>query len=176
MSEETPIWTHTASFYQTKAGVHEPWACEISPYQYASMGKRAQAAYDRKRSAEFEASGACKADFAQLVIAAFLAGEFKHSDQGVSDDAKQIVLRHLVNSKKEDRAARLKAARIENTLTIADLKVGDRVYHIIYGYGLVMKVNRKSAQFKIEDSERVMKCGEGTFQTYSYDYVEKRIC
>jgi hypothetical protein len=143
-------WTASASAYQAQLGVHEPWVAEISPVQYAHMGKAAKARYDRQRAGEWEASGRAKEQWRQAVLAAFRDGRFDLGDAGVHPDAKAAVFAW----QREQAAAQAKVAQAarqrENAITDAkQLKVGDRVWLVIQrAYAEVIKVSAKSVQVR----------------------------
>ena len=139
-------WGVSAGMYQAALGVHAPWIAEISPMQYAHMGKAAKAAYDRKRAGEWEASGQAKEQWRQAVLAAFRDGKFDLKDAAVHPDAKSAVLAW----QRDQEAAAAKAARAdkdrENAITdVGQIKVGDTVFDIMsHAYEKVTKVSRKS--------------------------------
>jgi hypothetical protein len=41
---DLPAWTMSPEAFQARAGVHQPWICEISPMQYAHMSQTRQGA------------------------------------------------------------------------------------------------------------------------------------
>lgn len=151
----------TASQYQAAKGVHQPWAMEISPVQYARMGKSAKRAYDAKRAAEWDASAECKRQYEREVLAAFDAGAFSLSDPTVLQDAARVVRRALADREIARVEAEREQALEDNMLVIADLAVGMRVYCLVGGrYADVVKVNRKSAIVRF-DGGREYKVRDG---------------
>ena len=73
-------WTINGSQWLIINNIHEPWAGEISPMQYARMGKGQKAAYDKKRHAEWEAAAKGKQTWRDAVYKAYKAGKFKPGD------------------------------------------------------------------------------------------------
>jgi hypothetical protein len=141
-------WTVGPDAYQYALDVKQPWIAEISPMQYAMMGKAAKAAYDKKRSGEWEASGKAKDAWRAAVVAAFAAGQFAKDDPTVHPDARREVL-HARMAADQATAAQGKAEKDKaNGITRSDqLKVGDRVWDPMYrGYVVVKKISAKSVQ------------------------------
>lgn len=139
-------WTIDGSQWMSLKGVKQPWAFEISPMQYARMGKSQKAAHDKKRAAEWQASMDAKKDWADAVLAASKSGEFDVGDKDVHPEAKSVVRRGKMAADKEKEADLLSRAEKDNEIQSAsDLKVGDRVFSVMArGYVTVEKVAKKS--------------------------------
>ncbi len=133
----------TPSAYLTQQGIHEPHIAEISPFQYAKLGKQQKAAYDKKRQAEWQASIDGKEEWRKKVLAAHAAGEIKAPY--ANKDVKNAILQSKIKADKEAKAAAEEKASASNELSMSELKVGQKVYHFGYKYGEVVKVNKKSA-------------------------------
>ena len=80
-------WTMNGSMWLSAHNIHEPWIAEISPMQYARMGKAAKARYDKKRNQEWEAASKGKAEWAKAVFDAHKAGMFEFGDKDVHPEA-----------------------------------------------------------------------------------------
>jgi hypothetical protein len=141
-------WRFSAGAYQAALGVHEPWIAEISPMQYAHMGKAAKAAYDKKRHGEWEASAAAKRQWEEAVLAAFRDGQFDPKAADVHPDAETVVLRlRMAQDKAAASAVAAQKDRANEITDVGQVKKGDRVFVVISGtYGEVLKVSRKSVQ------------------------------
>jgi hypothetical protein len=139
-------WRFSAGAYQAALGVHEPWIAEISPMQYAHMGKAAKAAYDKKRHGEWEASAAAKRQWEDAVVAAFRDGRFDPKAADVHPDAETVVLHlRMAQDKAAAQAERASKERSNEITDVSQVKVGDRVFVTIWSsYGEVVKVSRKS--------------------------------
>lgn len=143
-------WKFGAAAYQAALGVHQPWIAEISPMQYAHMGKSQKAAYDKKRSAEWDASAAVKQEWRAAVAAAYQSGEFDPKDADVHPEA-VAVAREADRAKADAEAKVVRAVKNrENAITDAkQVKVGDRVWLVIQrAYAEVLKVSTKSVVVK----------------------------
>lgn len=149
---QQPVWEMSASMYQARMGVHQPWICEISPYQYGAMSKRGKAHYDAKRSQEWAASGAVKQGWRGKVIAAHDAGEFTLDTPGLHSEAKSAVIHEQIRRREVETERRYKEALKRNRITGPDeIKKGDTVFDVICGkYGEVVKVNKKTARVWID--------------------------
>lgn len=175
-----PVWRMTASEYQSRIGVHQPWIFEISPSQFAAMSKRQQKEYEQKRAREWQASADAKREWRELVVQAYERGEFTLQTTGLSDEAKFVVLDYL-REKAEQHIAeyRDRAVKANEIRNIENVSVGDIIYVIIIcGYAKVMKVNRKSivvltqqGLLKLEISQR----GAAQALVLSPDDLEKAI-
>lgn len=145
--KEAP-WRFSAGAYQAALGVHAPWIAEISPMQYAHMGKAQKAAYDKRRAAEWDASAAVKREWADAVVAAWRAGKFDPKDGDVHPDAAQEVRwAQQADAKAAKEAERADKNRANEITDVSQVKKGDRVFVLISGtYGEVLRVSRKSVQ------------------------------
>lgn len=143
-------WQFGAGAYQAALGVHEPWIAEISPFQYAKMGKAAKAAYDKKRRGEWDASAAAKAQWRTAVLAAWRDGKFDPQDASVHPDAEQEVRwAQQADAKEAAAAARAVQDRANEITSTKQLKVGNRVWLVIQrAYAEVLKVSPKSVQVR----------------------------
>ena len=152
-------WEFTPSQYQFVHGVHEPWIAEISPWQHASLGKRAQKEYDDKRSGEWAASAAIKGEWRMKVITAWDEGKISESDHHLSDEAKSVIFRE--RRAREEAAEKERKAKADTARIIRDIKevkAGDIIDTVLYGKGLVvLKVNRKSLLVGSKHGDRGIK-------------------
>lgn len=144
---DTP-WKFSAAAYQAALGVHEPWIAEISPMQYAAMGKRAKAEYDKKRTREWGASEQAKKQWRQAVEAAYRDGKFNPKDPDVHPEAEDVTTWLKIADRKAAAAAVAAEKSRANEITdIGQVKKGDQVFVVISGtYGEVLKVSQKSVQ------------------------------
>lgn len=175
-------WTITPSRYLFLLGVHEPWIAEISPMQYAHMGKQQKAAYDAKRSKEWAESGKAKDQWRNLVLKAFADGRFTLEDPETTREARDVVTHGQIAAKmaaqKADADKRNAELERGNAITSADqVKAGDRVFVVLSAsYGDVIKVSKKSVlvsgrfgPMKVTLSDRAP-----TLQWKSYDDLHGR--
>lgn len=146
------VWEMDAQRYQYLMGVHQPWIAEISPAQYAGISKRARREYDKKRSAEWQASYDIKQEWYEKVTQAYVLGKFKLEDPGVSDAVKTAVWRYETDLKEEREKVAQEQARKENQIiSVDELVIGDRVHSIMYReYGVVIKKFKKSVRIRWE--------------------------
>lgn len=168
-------WQMNQSQYQSSLGVHQPHIAEISPMQYAYMSKRQQAAYDVKRAAEWDASANCKQQWADLVYAAFLAGEFSLTDPTASREAIDSVRLSRVREQKMDVEARLTQAQKDNNITSpADVEIGDRVFDLLRSrYGTVVK--KFAASIVLEKDGQQWKTKAGACQWLHYNELKQAV-
>ncbi len=139
----TEPWKHSADQYQAAKGVHQPWIAEISPFQYARMGKQQKAAYDAKRTKEWDASTNVKREHRAAVIEAFKAGKITHKTEGISQDAKRAILGEMHATKKAGKEAKRKAVDERRTIrSPSEVKPGQTIETTMYGKVKVGKVNR----------------------------------
>jgi len=142
-----PVWEITPRMYQAAQGVHAPWIAEISPMQMSMMSARAKAQWQKKRSAEWQASADVKDEWAKLTRQAFAAQLFDIHDPGVSQEARSAVLQGRIAAKKAAAAA--SEAQVRSWAhDMAGIKPGDVVWRAMYAsYGTVARVNRLSVRF-----------------------------
>jgi preprotein translocase subunit YajC len=147
-------WKYTAYQYQAAMGVHEPHIAEISPMQYAGLSKRGKAQYDAKRSAEWDASAACKQEWRALVMAAHDADAFNQHDPSTSDEARQAIAHEAQRRREAAAQFRFQEASHRNRITSADqVNVGDRVFSIMCGkYGRIVKKSKQSVRIELENA------------------------
>jgi hypothetical protein len=145
-------WTITPDRYQHLIGVKQPWLAEISPMQYGLLGKRQKEAYDKKRAAEWEASGAAKDEWRGKVISAWDAGIIDSHSPELHPEAKTAITMEKIHRGKAAKEANLQAAQRTNEITSVDqVEVGDRVFDLMSGkYGKVTKKNKTSVVFEQE--------------------------
>jgi len=139
-------WVYSPSQYQFAHNVHEPWVGEISPWQYANLGKRAKAEYDRKRSKEWSDSMAIKGEWSDKVIKAFREGLISPNSPDISKDAGSLIYRQIT-SDREEKEKREEATKEASRIIRSpkEVKVGDFIDTTMYGKGLkVVKINPKS--------------------------------
>lgn len=171
-----PIWTLTHTQYLILQNVHQPHIAEISPMQYGMMSDRARGKYQEQRSREWSASGACKAEFDRLVFEAFKRGEFKRTDEGVSQDAKSAVIYLTAQENKAARDERIREARRENQiLHVDDAEVGDKIF--IFGYSTYATITKKlKVSFRVQvESGREYKIAAGACHWLKYDDMLKAV-
>lgn len=168
-------WTINGSQWMAIQNIHEPWIAEISPIQYARMSKRAQAAYDKKRSAEWQASGDAKQTWEKAVIDAYNKGKFNINDRDVHRDAKSAISSGKIRAKESNKKAKIEKAHTSNRISsTSEVKVGDRVYYIIYRkYADVVKVNKKTVRIKFDDGSAITK-DPNMLQWLSHNDVESQ--
>jgi hypothetical protein len=146
-----PPWMIGPETYQAWRGVHQPWIAEISPFQMGEMSKRQKAAYQKKRSAEWKASGDCKAEWADRVEAAYRLGLIDQSTPGLPKETQDCLFWIIdANEKaaaKEKRDRQLEDNQIKD---LSELQAGMRVFCPIYQYGVVIKINRKTAKVRFK--------------------------
>ncbi|MGF7036412.1 hypothetical protein J2T17_007475 [Paenibacillus mucilaginosus] len=174
-----PIWPMSAAQYQQSMGVHQPWIAEISPHQMAMMVKRARAEYDQKRREEWAASAACKAEYAELLMEAYDLGLFRRDEVG--EDVRSAVNTALYQSRRasavntalyQSRKASAEVAKAEvlkanEIRSFEGLKKGDRIFSVMYGYGIVEKINRKSLVLKTDNGYSVKASGGLQWKSYN---------
>jgi hypothetical protein len=144
-----PVWQQTASEYQAMMGVHQPYIAEISPWQYSTLGKQAQARYDATRRQEWSASFAIKRTWLRLIVEAFERGDFALTDEGVTSETKTAIFHYQRDREEADYSQRLSIAGRSNRFAATTcVRVGDRIYSPLGGgYVIVTKVNRKTLCF-----------------------------
>jgi hypothetical protein len=139
-------WTINASMWLSLNKIKEPWIAEISPYQYARMGKNQKAAYDKKRNDEWSKASDAKKEWASLVYRAYKNGSFDLNSPDVHPDAKQAVKLGRYREDEDVKEEAFKKAEKENRIKdTSQLKVGDTVFSVMFGnYAEIKKVNKKS--------------------------------
>jgi hypothetical protein len=144
-------WTMSGSMYLSRKGIHEPWIAEISPMQYAQMGKSAKVAYDRKRHKEWQAASDGKAEWAKLVFDSFKKGLFDKGDKDVHPEALKVLKNESHRRDEEQKKKSFDQAVKDNRITdLSKVKKGDTVFHVVYRqYGDVLRVSKKSLSMNI---------------------------
>jgi hypothetical protein len=152
MSEETtvPVWQQSRDAFQAAAGVKRPYIAEISNMQYSGLSKRGKVAYDAKRSEEWQASADCANDYAAQCFAAYLADPSILEHSALARDARDAIRLGRQRADEAIAKAKLDATSATNAIAIDDVKVGDRVFSILGGYGRVTKKNRLSLGLRLE--------------------------
>lgn len=170
-------WTINGSQWLIIKKIHEPWAGEISPMQYARMGKGQKAAYDRKRHKEWNDAAKGKAEWRDAVYKAHQDGKFDMNDRDVHPDVKDAVRRKASSDEKEEKERLLIKAMKENEIeNTSQLKVGDTVYSIMArNYADVLKVSKKSVRISSQYSPKGMKQDVKALQWLSYDDLKKKV-
>jgi uncharacterized protein len=152
----SPVWSITAAQYQAYKGIKQPFICEISPYQMGRMSERQRKQYMKQRQAEWQTSAECKQTFKRLIIEAYQKGLFSLDSLDIHPETKNIILSYELERKKQlqeqAKAALLQANKISNNNQIT---VGLRVYSPLYGYGIVLKINHKTAILKLESGQKI---------------------
>lgn len=134
-------WTMSSAQYQHQRGVHQPWIAEISPFQYTNLPKNQKRQYDAKRALEWDASAACKEEYAAAVVAAHAAGAFKETDADVSEDAERAIYYARLEVDEAAKKEALRVALEKNRVHIEDVKVGDVLFAVLGGgYVVVAKI------------------------------------
>lgn len=164
-------WTMTASEYQYTKKVEQPFVGELSLHQLGSMSKNQKAAYLKKRSAAWDASGAVKQEWADKVFAAYERGDITRETPGVTSDARMAITHGL---EAKNKATLETAWTTTNRIGGADeLKPGDRVYDLMRrDYGTVTKKLKVSVKVEFETpragvkSEAVVNAKQLAWQSY----------
>lgn len=145
-------WEFSGSQYQIAHGVPQPFIGEISPMQFSRMGKQQKAAYEKKRREEWQASADIKKEWADKVEQAYKDGKISRDTPGLSKDARDVIIRSDINRKEREKAQALDAALQKNNIdSMNDFKIGDRVHTPLYGYGRVLKKNKKTVKIVLLD-------------------------
>lgn len=157
------VWKIGRDLYQARLGIKRPHIGEISGVQYGLMSKRAKKAYDAKRHAEWEASGACATQYAKEVFEAFLddPGILEHPE--LHREARTAIISAKIRFAEADKEARLEALRDDNRIeTAEEVRAGDRLWWLLGGrYLKVTKVLKISLRGIDEDAgtEHLAKIG-----------------
>jgi hypothetical protein len=151
----TPTWQMGRDRYQALRGVKRPHIAEISPVQYALMGKRAKAAYDVKRHAEWQASADCAAEYARECVEAFIADPSILDSASLHYEAREQIQANAQRVAKQEREQSLAAAHQSNRLSAGDVvSPGDRLWSLLHGrYVVVAKASKLS--FRTTDGVKV---------------------
>lgn len=170
-------WRLNASQWMIIKSVKQPWIAEISPFQYARMSDNKKKAYDKKRNKEWKDAAKAKDDWAEAVYQAHQDGEFDLSDSDVSRDAVEAVKMRGQTKDREEKEKAFKKAQEENRIKdTSELKVGDRVYSVMFrGYTDVIKVGKKSVRITAPRMPKGMLQKPLALQWLSYDDLEKKV-
>ncbi len=170
------VWEMSASQYQYLEGVHAPWIFEISPSQYAMMGKQQKRAYDKKRSKEWEASAQVKQEWRDKVVEAYINGEITLDTPDLHSEAQDAIWYYKIKVKKEREKKLWEDASQENKIrSLEEIQPGDKVLDIIYnGYAEVIKIFKKSIRIKLERSGDVYSVPLFRLQWLRYDDLKQR--
>lgn len=144
MREFDPAYTTNPTRYAWQRGIERPYACEISPTQYALLSKRGKREYDAKRRRDWDAWAEIVTEWKAEIIEAHEAGKIRKAD--LNDEAADVIKRyeHDKREKAMQRAAEILRGRWATLLSEKPLKAGDTIVHSIYGEGLAVKINRKT--------------------------------
>lgn len=152
--KDVPAWKLSASQYCTQQDVKEPWLAEISPMQLGLMSKRQRDAYDKKRSAEWAASGACKEEWRQKVVAASLGGVFdwRSPPTDLHPEARSAAIAAHIATEKANREETWRAFyEAQRIRTPSDVAPGERIWDIAFsGYVRVLKTFAKGIRVALE--------------------------
>lgn len=172
VTEQTPAWQISASAYKSARNIHQPWVGEISGVQRGRMSKRATATYDKKRSAEWQASADGSEAWELEVLQAYRAGDFTLDDPALHSDATTAVRRGLLRARKAKRDQAWTEYQALNQLAIADVKKGDRVHSLMYGYGVVTRVSKKSIRLDTDSDGKPLLVHAGGIQRLHYSDLQ----
>lgn len=154
IDKSIPAWHLSASQYCIQQNVKQPYICEISPMQMGMMSKRQKAAYDKVRSAEWDAVIACKDAWTQKVVDAYRAGTFdwRTPPPELHPEARSACIHADIAQRKADKEEAWKAFREANAITKpTDVTVGERIFDVMYsGYVQVVKLFPKGLRVKLE--------------------------
>lgn len=143
----TPAWQTTPEAWKSLRGIHTPWIAEVSPHQLAAMNGRTRRAYDAKRSAEWDASAKGSAAWLAEVMAGYDAGAFGLDHPELCERARDAIRAELVaRARRADEAAEKarRDAALADHWTRETAKVGAPVWHFIYRWMRVRRVNRET--------------------------------
>lgn len=172
-------WTMNASQWLIANNIHEPFIAEISPMQYAHLGKQQKAAYDAKRNKEWNDAAKGKTEWAKLVYKAFKDGKFEKDDMDVSDAARDAIRYQGVASEKEELDKIFKEEDRKNEIMdTSELKVGDVVWHFMYRqYVTVTKVGKKSvsADYVGYNGQAITNVKPRLLRWLSYEDLQKKV-
>ena len=147
VTRETPAWQTTPEAWKSARGIHTPWIAEISPHQLASLPASQRRAYDAKRRREWDASAEGYAAWLAEVMAAYDAGAFDPRDLRIPRAVSEAVgierVRRAAAAEKQAAEA-ARAAVLADHWTRETVKVGDAVWHFIYRWMRVRRVNRET--------------------------------
>lgn len=157
VTRDTPAWQCAAVAWKGVRGIHTPWIAEVSPMQLGAMNGRTRRAYDARRRAEWDASAEGHAAWRAEVMAAFDAGAFTLDHPELHREARDAVRSELVARAKraaeEAEAARRRAVE-DDHWTRETAKPGDPVWHILYRWMRVRRVNRETVTLAPLDGGR----------------------
>lgn len=142
---DDPAWTMPCDTWRGLRGCPSKWIAEISPYQLGAMSKRQRAQYNAKNDAEWRVVREWGAKYLAEVERAYDAGEARLDDPRLSRDARDAILSLRVRRADEAKKAAADAARLDaihDHLTRETAKVGDVVFHPVFRWMRVTKVNR----------------------------------
>lgn len=144
---DTPAWQTSPEAWKSVRGIHTPWIAEVSPMQRGQMSARQGAAYDARRSAEWDASAKGYAAWLAEVMGAFDAGVFGLEHPELHERARDAIRTELVARDKraaEAAEAARRAAVLADHWTRETVRVGDAVWHFIYRWMRARRVNRET--------------------------------
>jgi hypothetical protein len=154
---ETPAWQTSLGAWRARHGAELPMIGEVSSVQRARMSATAQRRFDAERADAWSAAGECGTQWRDAVIAAYDAGEFTLSTEGLHPEARDVIRGVLVR-RDEERAAREKAtayaAASRDRYTSETAKPGDVAFTYLYGWVRITRCNPKTATLaRIRDND-----------------------
>lgn len=153
----TPAWQTTPEAWKSLRGIHTPWIAEVSPMQLGLMRPNARKAYDEKRRREWEASAEGFRAWLAEAMAAFDARAFTLDHPDLHPAARDAIRTELVARAQRAEAASAEARReaaFADHWTRETATVGAPVYHVIYRWMRVRRVNRETVTLAPLDGGR----------------------
>lgn len=146
-------WEFSPLQYQLAHGVDQPFIGEISGVQHSRLSKRGKAQYEAKRRADWQASADAKNEWAERVQKAYEDGSITKNTPGLSEDAKNAIIRIDISKKAAKERAGQEAKQKDNLISSLDqLEKGQILYSNMYGAVGVVRVSPKSTRVQLLDA------------------------
>lgn len=113
------VWQIESRAFRSIMGIEQPHIGEISGLQYARMSDRAKRAYDEKRQREWSASAAGAERWQRMVEALALAGDITPTTEGISPEARSVVLSATQGRRAQEIAAEQAKAERDRQRAVA---------------------------------------------------------
>jgi hypothetical protein len=179
-TEEAPVskknpWEMSSSQWLSVNKIHEPWIGEISPMQYSKLSNRAKKEYDIKRNKEWALANKGKEDWRNEIYLAYKSGKFKLEDKGLNPEVINAVKQKESSEMQEKKQQSFEDAVKNNKISnVSEVKMGDRVFHIIYRqYGVINKIGKNTVSLVLSNGDK-MKVKPSLLNRYSYSDLQNK--
>src|SRR4030066_614639 len=174
VSKKNP-WEMSSSQWLSVNKIPEPWVGEISPMQYSKLNNRAKKEYDIKRNREWALASKGKEDWRNKIYSAYKSGKFKLEDKGLNLEVINAVKQKSSEVQEKKQQQSFEEAEKSNKISdVSEVKMGDKVFHIIYRkYGVINKIGKNTVSLVLSNGDTI-RVKPSLLNRYSYSDLQNK--